>query len=335
MACCLLMLPIDALPSCIQSLGIFDGLEARMLSDANRPMICSANESILSCSSAAQPDLVNSCCVETFGGLVLSTQFWDTYTGLEFSGQLLPANSWSLHGLWPDFCNGSYTQYCDLSRQYDPHPSPNTTTGTPSGEPVPPYTGDTVDTFLAALGKPGKTLLKWMKEFWIAQNQPSTELWAHEFSKHATCFSTFDQECFSPENLTRHTDLLDFFTVSADYFKTLPTWDWLAEGGIRPSNSTGYSLSQIQAVLKEKHGGVPFIGCGGPRWNETEAGEGTKDAGKTVLNEVWYYFHVYGRVQGGKGEAVGADMNGGSVSSCSKADGAIWYYERTEGSERS
>jgi ribonuclease T2 len=45
---------------------------------------------------------------------VLSTQFWDTYTGLEAKGQLLPPDTWTLHGLWPDFCNGSFTQYCDL-----------------------------------------------------------------------------------------------------------------------------------------------------------------------------------------------------------------------------
>ena len=38
---------------------------------------------------------VDSCCQETFGGLVLSTQFWSTYTGRESSGQLLPQNSWS------------------------------------------------------------------------------------------------------------------------------------------------------------------------------------------------------------------------------------------------
>jgi len=53
-------------------------------------------------------------------GLFLSTQYWDTYTGLEAQGQLLPPNQWTLHGLWPDFCNGSFTQYCDLNRQYDP-----------------------------------------------------------------------------------------------------------------------------------------------------------------------------------------------------------------------
>jgi hypothetical protein len=70
---------------------------------------------------------VDSCCSETFGSLLLATQFWDTYTGLEDKGQLLPPDAWNLHGLWPDFCNGSFTQYCDLKRQFDPSPSPNTT----------------------------------------------------------------------------------------------------------------------------------------------------------------------------------------------------------------
>jgi ribonuclease T2 len=288
----------------------------------------------LSCSAAAQPALVDSCCVETFGGLVLSTQFWDTYTGLESEGQLLPENSWTLHGLWPDFCNGSWTQYCDLNRQYDPHPSPNTTTGTADGTPVPPYTGPTVDTFLTALGKPGRTLLEWMNKFWIAQNQPNTELWAHEYSKHATCFSTFAPSCFTSSALRKHKDLLAYFSISAEYFNRLPTYDWLAASAITPSNSTGYALSDIQSALAARHGATPYIGCSGPRYNETEAGKGSLDNGRTVFTEVWYYYYIYGQVQAGKGKPVEADIAGGSTSSCTKADKAVWYYERAPGSER-
>jgi hypothetical protein len=37
---------------------------------------------------------------------------------------------------------------------------------------------------------------------------------------------------FYSGELDRHTDLLDYFTVAAQYFETLPTWDWLAEKDI-------------------------------------------------------------------------------------------------------
>lgn len=93
---------------------------------------------VLSCSAGAQPGLVDTCCAETFGSLVMLTQYWNTYTGYESDGEVLPKDAWTLHRLWPDFCNGSYTQYCDLTRQYDPLPSPNTTTVTPDGTPVAP-----------------------------------------------------------------------------------------------------------------------------------------------------------------------------------------------------
>lgn len=114
---------------------------------------------MLSCSVLANASLTDSCCVETFGGLLLSTQYWDTYTGLESEGQLLPQNTWTLHGLWPDFCNGSYTQYCDLARQYDPNPSPNVTNYPRQGTVVPPYDAS------GPLGaKPiTQTLMNWCK----------------------------------------------------------------------------------------------------------------------------------------------------------------------------
>ena len=82
-------------------------------------------------------------CTSFSGGLVLTTQFWDTYTGLESEGQLLPPKTWSYHGLWPDFCNGSYTGYCDVSRQFDLDVSPNVSS---TGIPLTDYTGNVTAT---------------------------------------------------------------------------------------------------------------------------------------------------------------------------------------------
>ncbi|KAI1083480.1 ribonuclease T2 family protein [Whalleya microplaca] len=304
---------------------------------------CALVPPVLSCSEEAQPGLVDSCCVETFGGLVLQTQFWNTYTGLEAEGQLLPKDSWTIHGLWPDFCNGSYTQYCDLSRQYDPEPSPNTTNGKPDGTPVEPWTGGSIEPFLEAAGR--WDLIAYMKKYWLGFLQPSSTLWAHEYSKHATCFSTFATSCYSSHSHshspshshpqpTAHADMIDFFSTTISHYQRLPTWSWLSASGIRPSNDTTYSLSAIQDALRAGYGRLPYVGCAGPRWNATPAGAGSGDDGFTVLGEVWYYQHVYGRVQSGWGRRVDADVAGGSssVSNCAGAEGAVRYLERAAGS---
>lgn len=229
--------------------------------------------------------LVDSCCVETFGGLLLATQFWDVYTGYESQGQILPKDSWTLHGLWPDFCNGSYTQYCDLSRQYDPDPSPSTTTGTASGAPVPAYTGPSIDTFLEPFGR--YDLLAYMKRYWVSQGQPNGAFWGHEFSKHATCYSTFDVPCYGP-SYVEHQDVVDFFETAVAFYQGLPTWEWLSAAGIHPSNATTYNFSDIQSALAGAFEEVPYIACAGERYNATEAGAGSSDDGYTQLSEVWY-----------------------------------------------
>ena len=291
---------------------------------------CALQSPELSCSTLADPSKSDSCCVETFGGLVLQTQLWQTYTGYESTGQINPKDSWTIHGLWPDFCNGSYTQYCDLSRQYDPLPSPNTTTGTPSGTPVPPWKGTPIREFLKPLGK--LDLLAFMDKYWIAQNQPNSDFWGHEFSKHATCFSSFDVECYGPQ-YKEHEEVADFFETVVAYYRTLPTWGWLRARDIKPSNATGYSLSSIQAALREGFGATPYISCSGPAYNATAVGKGSKDAGKTVLSEVWYYHHVFGRMQRGQALRVNADIVGGSLTNCASTPRAVWYYERSRGSE--
>lgn len=259
---------------------------ASLYNETNLNHTCQIQPSVLSCSAQANPASVDTCCTETFGGLLLSTQFWDTYTGLESSGQVLPADTWTLHGLWPDFCNGSYTQYCDLSRQYDPVPSPNTTT---DGTPIPPYTGPPVSTFVEAFGK--YDLLAWMNTYWVNQGAPNADFWAHEFSKHATCYSTFDLPCYGPKYV-EHEDVVQFFETAISYYLRLPTYKWLESAGITPSNSSQVSLGDFQGALTSAYGALPYVGCSGPRYNETSAGANSTDNGRTAISEVWYYQHV-------------------------------------------
>ncbi|KAG1850623.1 ribonuclease T2 [Suillus subalutaceus] len=251
--------------------------------------------------------LTDSCCNVVQGGLVLQTQFWDTYTGLESQGQLLPQGSWTIHGLWPDNCDGSYNEYCDLSRQYDPTPSPSTL---PDGTVVPPYHGPSVRTFIQDFGR--YDLLQYMDEYWINQGAPNENFWAHEFSTHATCTSTFDVACYEP-GYQEHQEVVNFYETVTKVFQMYPTYNMLAAAGILPSNTTTYTLSQITNVLYSQTGAVPYLGCYG---------------NGTILDEVWYFHHVLGTEQYGHFKT----LNSTTPSSC--AETGIWYYERTTTSER-
>ena len=130
-----------------------------------------------------------------------------------------------------------------------------------------------------------------------------------------------------------HPDVVDFFEIAVMYYETLPTYGWLSAANIRPSNTTTYTLSNMQAGLMKGFGALPYIGCSGPRHNTTAAGNGTMDNGYTVVSEMWYYYHVYGRFQRGQGLPVNASINGGSVSSCATSEGALKYPTRTTGSD--
>lgn len=172
-----------------------------------------------------------------------------------------------------------------------------------------------------------------MKVHWVAQpGWLNGDFWGHEFSKHATCYSTFDVECYGPQYF-EHEEVADFFETAAAFHRRLPTWSWLEASGIRPSNATTFSLGDFAGPLTQAFGAVPYIGCSGPQFNATEAGKGSTDAGYTVVNEIWYYHHVNGRVQRQEGIAVDADIVGGRLTNCAQTPGALHYYERTAGSE--
>lgn len=152
-----------------------------------------------------------------------------------------------------------------------------------------------------------------MNKYWVSQGQPNNVFWAHEFSKHATCTSTFDVACYGP-GYKKHQDVVDFFQAATRAFKQYPTFDMLATFGIVPSNQTTYKLSQIQAALQSQVGALPYLGCG---------------KNGTVLQEVWYFQHVVGTEQFGHFKTIDSTTK---TSCSSTAD--IWYYERTPTSER-
>jgi ribonuclease T2 len=144
-----------------------------------------------SCSDALSchaPAPIDTCCTESPGGLVLLTQFWDN---------LGPKESWTLHGLWPDKCDGSFDTNCDPDRVY-PDPA----------------------AILEQFGK--EVLLDDMRTFWKG-NRGDESLWEHEFAKHGTCMSTIDPLCYGP-GYRQGIEAVDYFQQAVDVFKQLDSY---------------------------------------------------------------------------------------------------------------
>ncbi|KAI0436166.1 ribonuclease T2-like protein [Xylaria telfairii] len=186
------------------------------------------SSTVQSCSSSAGSSSVSSCCVNKPGGQFLQTQFWDTdpVTG--------PSNSWTIHGLWPDNCDGTYSENCDSSRAYTD-----------------------ITTILQNNGK--SSLVSYMQSYWQSNDGTPESFWEHEWSTHGTCVSTIDPDCYS--NYTKGQEAADYFQVVVDLFKTLDTYSALSAAGITPSSSKTYTSAQIQAALLKVTGKAAIISC--------------------------------------------------------------------------
>lgn len=171
----------------------------------------------------------NLCCFESPGGLLLQTQFWDTNPSTG------PSDSWTIHGLWPDNCDGTFTENCDPSRAYT-----------------------NIASLLSAQG--ASDTLSFMQEYWVDINGQNEQFWEHEWSTHGTCYSTLEPSCL-PSGSAKGAEAVAFFNTVVSLFKTLPTYDWLSSAGITPSTSKTYTLSQITSAVKSAHGFIPSLNC--------------------------------------------------------------------------
>lgn len=117
---------------------------------------------------------------------------------------------------------------------------------------------------LSRLGK--FDLLAFMNARFKSYRYPDWDLWQHEYSKHATCFSTFDagnngtSDCYGPEyaNATEQS-VVEYYEATVAAELQYPTYQWLKNATIVPSNETSYNFSQIESVLTKASGAVPFV----------------------------------------------------------------------------
>lgn len=108
-----------------------------------------------------------------------------------------PNNSWTLHGLWPDRCDGTYDANCDPSREYT--------------------------NITAILNSYGKTdLLAYMNTFWKDYQGNDETFWEHEWGKHGTCISTMETSCYS--DYKPQAEVVDYFGIAVELFKGLDSF---------------------------------------------------------------------------------------------------------------
>lgn len=193
--------------------------------------------------------IADSCCFEAPGGILLQTQFWDYYPPLGDN------HTFTLHGLWPDNCDGTYAQFCDNSLEIKKS-----------------VKSIIVDDFK----DPG--LYDTMRDTWMSLSGDVESLWVHEFNKHGTCMTTIRPKCYSQE-YRDHQNVYDYFNVTVNLFKKLPTFDFLANAGIVPSTEKTYTKAEIAKALDAAFGeNRVYFKCN--RYN--------------ALQEVWYFHHLKG-----------------------------------------
>ncbi|KAF8608202.1 ribonuclease T2 [Ceratobasidium sp. AG-I] len=174
---------------------------------------------------------VDSCCVEAPAGLLMQTQLWDFHPVIE------PSNSWTIHGLWPDRCDGHPAKHCD-----SPHAKYNIT---------------------SVLQHGASDVLSDMQTYWKDNKGDDEWFWNHEWSKHGACMSTLQPACFS--QFVEGQDAVYYFTRVVNLFKALPTYEYLEAAGIRPSSTETYTLAQLNAAVEAGWGYTPSFQCKG-KW---------------------------------------------------------------------
>ncbi|PVH78094.1 ribonuclease T2 [Cadophora sp. DSE1049] len=226
----------------------------------------------------------DSCCFIYPGGQLLQTQFWDTTPSVG------PGDSWTLHGLWPDLCDGSYPTFCTAAPMYH-NITAILSSSNASLAPSAPSSSFTTETTRSS-----STLLDFMQTYWLPNRGSTDSFWEHEWNKHGTCINTLSPSCYTPSYSAGY-EVVDFFTRAVSLFRTLDTYSALSSAGIVPSTTTTYRREEIEEALKKVTGAEVLVRCRGNR-----------------LNEVWYSFNVKGSLQEGEfvpSEPVGKVGRGG------------------------
>ncbi|KAI0205072.1 ribonuclease Trv [Astrocystis sublimbata] len=182
--------------------------------------------------SCSDSSATGSCCFIQPGGRLLLTQFWDEKAHVRGNEQ-----DWTLHGLWPDLCDGSYDQFCGMTPQYN-----------------------NISGLLKHYDQ--EELMDAMDRYWVANYGTNEHLWAHEYNKHGTCINTLAPSCYG-EDYKPGMEVVDYFVRAFGLFRMLDTYYALQRVGIEPDAHKTYALADIQDALEDFSGSRVILKCSG------------------------------------------------------------------------
>lgn len=237
----------------------------------------------------------DSCCFEYPGGIFLQSQFWNympsksNFNESQIVNELGPLDKFTIHGLWPDNCDGTFEQFCDKDLEIDD-----------------------VDYLLKSdqfntgdLEISGKDLLSKLDALWKSNNNNAEALWIHEYNKHGTCIKTLRPICYSNamqesskkvssdkssssssknnQKYLAKQSVYDYFRITYNLYSSLDTFAMLKKQSIIPDKDASYTLAQIQnALSKGFNNSDVYVGCDK----------------NNAINEIWYFNLLKGSILG-------------------------------------
>ncbi|KAJ6028345.1 hypothetical protein N7540_003921 [Penicillium herquei] len=216
---------------------ILKTIGALWLSSANDegPMGISNSCPLSEVSCQAKFNGQDTCCFNYPGGQMLQTQFWDVDPAIG------PDDAWTIHGLWPDHCDGGFDQYCDSTRKYS-----------------------NISLILVDAGR--GDLIEYMGKYWKDFRGDDANLWEHEWNKHGTCVSTLEPHCY--DDYIPQQDVVDYFDKAVEIYKERNSYQFLADAGIVPSSRQTYAREDVEDALAKGHGAPVTIRCRRGAFNE-------------------------------------------------------------------
>ncbi|KXN71522.1 ribonuclease T2 [Conidiobolus coronatus NRRL 28638] len=151
---------------------------------------------------------------------------------LQWVSGLGPSNQWTIHGLWPNNCDGSYgpSNGCDNDRNYDN---------------------------MADIVAVDSALESKMNTYWPSYKGNNPDFWSHEWNKHGTCVSTLDPNCYA--NYTPQQEVRDYFNKVLELRDQYDLYPILSQQGITPGRT--YTRDQLQTAFKNGLGANVYLSC--------------------------------------------------------------------------